>query len=175
MPRAASFAIWPEGVFKVRNFIIKAFTKGLEYGAILMMAGITLLLLVNVFLRYLFSRPISWAEEISVLLFVWVVLLGAGLVQKKDEHVAISYVFDLFPTKWKSRTLVFGNLCICAVLIVHLLSGINLLKLQLKASMISVNMSSGFFALAILVGMAAMLLFTIGSAMKGFKNRNSSQ
>ena len=159
----------------MRDFIIKPLTKGLEYGSILMMGGITFLLLVNVFLRYLFSRPISWAEEISVLLFVWVVLLGAGLVQKKDEHVAISYVFDLFPVKWKAVTLVFGNLCISAVLVVHLLSGINLLKLQLKGSMISVNMSSGFFASAILVGMAAMLLFTIGLVRKGFKNRNSNQ
>jgi hypothetical protein len=34
-------------------------------------------------------------------------------------------------------------------------------------------MSSGFFALAVLVGIAAMLLFTIDSTMKGFKNRNS--
>lgn len=157
----------------MRNFIIKALTKGLECGTILSMAGITILLLVNVFLRYLFSRPFSWAEEISVLLIVWVVLLGAGLVQKKDEHVAISYIFDLFPVKWKTMTLIFGNLCICAVLVVHLLSAINLLKLQMKGSMISVNMSSGFFALAVLVGIAAMLLFTIDSTMKGFKNRNS--
>jgi TRAP-type C4-dicarboxylate transport system permease small subunit len=137
------------------------------------MAGITILLLVNVFLRYLFSRPFSWAEEISVLLIVWVVLLGAGLVQKKGEHVAISYVFDLFPTKWKTSALFFGNLCICAVLVVHLLSGINLLKLQMTTSMISVNLSSGFFAFAVLVGIVAMLLFTIDSIMKGFKNRNS--
>ena len=157
----------------MRKFIIKAFTKGLEYGTILSMAGITILLLVNVFLRYLFSRPFPWAEEISVLLIVWVVLLGAGLVQKKDEHVAISYVFDLFPAKWKTMTLIFGNLCVCAVLVVHLLSSINLLKLQMKGSMISVNMSSGFFALAVLVGIAAMLLFTIDSTVKGFKNRNS--
>jgi TRAP-type transport system small permease protein len=157
----------------VRNAIIKALTKGLEYGTILSMAGITILLLVNVFLRYLFSRPFPWAEEISVLLIVWVVLLGAGLVQKKGEHVAVTYLFDLFPIKWKTMTLIFGNLCICAVLVVHLLSAINLLKLQMKGTMISVNMSSGFFALAVLVGIAAMLLFTIDSTMKGFKNRNS--
>jgi TRAP-type C4-dicarboxylate transport system permease small subunit len=81
----------------VRNAIIKALTKGVEYGTILSMAGMTILLLVNVFLRYLFSRPFPWAEEISVLLIVWVVFLGAGLVQKKDEHVAVTYLFDLFP------------------------------------------------------------------------------
>jgi TRAP-type C4-dicarboxylate transport system permease small subunit len=137
------------------------------------MAGITIILSVNVILRYLFSRPFHWAEEISVLLIVWAVFLGAGLVQKKDEHVAITYLFDLFPSKLKNITLIFGNLCMCTVLVVHLLSGINLLKLQMKASMISVNMSSAFFALAVLVGIAAMLLFTIDSAMKGFKKRNS--
>lgn len=153
----------------MRNFIIKTVTKGLEYGTILSMAGITIILSVNVFLRYLFSRPFSWAEEISVLLIVWVVLLGAGLVQKKDEHVAITYVFDLFPVKWKTITLIFVNLCICLVLAVHLLSGINLLKLQLKASMISVNLSSAFFALAVLVGMAGMLLFTADLIVRGLK------
>ena len=153
----------------MKNLIIRVVTKGLEYGTILSMAGITIILSLNVILRYLFSRPFHWAEEISVLLIVWVVLLGAGLVQQKDGHVAISYLFDLFPVKWKIMTLIFGNLCICAVLAVHLLSAINLLKLQMTASMISVNMSSGFFALAVLVGIAAMLLFTVDSTMKGFK------
>ncbi len=155
------------------NFTIRLVTKGLEYITILSMACITILLLVNVFLRYLFGHPFPWAEEISVLLIVWVVFLGAGLVQKKDGHVAISYIFDLFPAQWKTMVLIFGNLCICGVLVVHLLSSINLLKLQMKGTMISVNISSAFFALAVLVGIAAMLLFTIDFTMKGFKNRNS--
>ena len=160
-------------MFKVRDFIIRVVTQGLEYITILSMAGITILLLINVFLRYLFSRPFPWAEEISVLLIVWVVFLGAGLVQKKDGHVAISYVFDLFSAKWKTIALILGNLSICAVLVIHLLSGINLLKLQMKGTMISVNISSAFFALAVLVGIAAMLLFAIDLTVKGFKNRNS--
>ncbi len=137
------------------------------------MACITILLLVNVFLRYLFGHPFPWAEEISVLLIVWVVFLGAGLVQKNDGHVAISYIFDLFPVKWKTMALIFGDLCICGVLVVHLLSSINLLKLQMKGTMISVNISSAFFAMAVLVGIAATLLFSIVLTMQGFKNRNS--
>ena len=157
----------------MKDFIIRVVTKSLEYVTILSMAGITILLLINVFLRYLFSRPFPWAEEISVLLIVWVVFLGAGLVQKKDGHVAISYVFDLFSAKWKTIALILGNLSICAVLVIHLLSGINLLKLQMKGTMISVNISSAFFALAVLVGIAAMLLFSINLTMKGFRNRNS--
>ena len=157
----------------MRDFIIRVVTKGLEYITILSMACITILLLVNVFLRYLFGHPFPWAEEISVLLIVWVVFLGAGLVQKKDGHVAISYLFDLFSVKWKTMALIFGNLCICGVLVVHLLSSINLLKLQMKGTMISVNISSAFFALGVLVGIAAMLLFAIDLTMKGFKNRNS--
>ena len=152
---------------------MRVVTKGLEYVTILSMAGITILLLINVFLRYLFSRPFPWAEEISVLLIVWVVFLGAGLVQKKDGHVAIGYVFDLFPAKWKTVALIFGNLCLCAVLAVHLLSSIDLFKLQMKGTMISVNISSAFFALAVLVGIAAMLLFAIDLTIMGFKKSNS--
>jgi len=148
-------------------------TKGLEYGTILSMAGITIILSVNVFLRYLFSRPFPWAEEISVLLVVWAVFLGAGLVQKKDEHVAITYLYDLLSPKWKTLVLIFGNLCICAVLVVHLFSGVNLLRLQMKVTMISVNLSSSVFAWAVLVGIAAMLLFTIDSITKSFNKKNT--
>jgi TRAP-type C4-dicarboxylate transport system permease small subunit len=163
--------ICPKGVFQVRNFVIKTVTKGLEYGTILSIAGITLILSVNVILRYFFSRPFPWAEEVSVLLIVWAVFLGAALVQKNDEHVAITYLFDRFPDKWKNVTLAFGNLCIVGVLVVHFLSGINLLKLQMGVTMTSVDVSMAFFAMAVLVGMGAMLLFTVNSLIKNFGNK----
>ena len=136
------------------------------------MAGITMILSVNVILRYFFGRPFSWAEEVSVLLLVWAVLLGAALVQKRDEHVAITYLFDRFPVKWKNIILIFGNLCIGAILVVHFFSGINLLKLQMGVTMTSVNVSMAFFAMAVLVGIAAMLVFTVYSLFKKFRTRS---
>jgi TRAP-type C4-dicarboxylate transport system permease small subunit len=149
-------------------------SKLFEYSIFLAVAGIVIILSVNVFLRYVVHHPFAWAEEISVLFTVWVVLLGAVLVQKRDEHVAITYLFDSFPAKAKRVFMTIINLFICLVLIVHILSGWNLFKLQMKTSMLGVNLPMGLFALAVLTGMAGMVFFTVDSIIQNFKNRSSS-
>lgn len=155
----------------MKDILIKFISKLFEYSVFVSMAGIVIILSANVFLRYVVHRPFAWAEEITVLFNVWVVLLGAGLVQKREEHVAITYVFDLFPARRKNITMIFINVCICLVLIVHLFSGWNLLKLQMKSSMLALDWPMGLFALGVFVGMAGMLLFTADSIMKGLKDR----
>jgi TRAP-type C4-dicarboxylate transport system permease small subunit len=159
----------------MKDILIKFISKLFEYSVFVSMAGIVIILSANVFLRYVVHRPFAWAEEITVLFNVWVVLLGAGLVQKREEHVAITYVFDLFPARGKNITMIFINVCICLVLIVHLFSGWNLLKLQMKSSMLALDWPMGLFALGVFVGMAGMLLFTADSIMKGLKDRGISK
>lgn len=43
----------------------------------------------QVILRYLFGSPVSWAEELAVLLFAWITFAGAAHVQASDSHLAI--------------------------------------------------------------------------------------
>ncbi len=117
-----------------------------------------------------FTEPeVGVAEEISVLMVVWLIFAGAGLVQKKNDHVAITYVFDLFSAKWRRVTLLFGNVCILAVLVIHLVSGFHLIKLQMKSLMISVDIPMGLFAIAVLLGMATMFVYTIDLILKQMK------
>lgn len=53
------------------------------------------LVIVNVFLRYLFSYSIFWAEEVSTICFVWAVFVGAAAVYKNRMDIGI----DLLITK----------------------------------------------------------------------------
>lgn len=158
----------------MRAIFIKSITLLLEYAVFLALFGIVIILSINVFLRYIVHRPFSWAEELSILFLVWIVLLGAGLVQKKDEHVAITYLFDVFSPKVKKIFLFFANLCITLVLIIHLISGWNLVKLQMKSSMLGMNLPMGLFALGVLVGVVGMLIYTVHSTVESLtKNRLS--
>ena len=47
------------------------------------------LLFVNVVLRYWFLAPISWAEELSLYLVVWMVFVGASIATRTRGHIAI--------------------------------------------------------------------------------------
>jgi C4-dicarboxylate transporter DctQ subunit len=51
------------------------------------------LLFVNVVLRYWFLAPISWAEELTLYIMVWIVFVGSSVAIRTRGHIAI----DLLP------------------------------------------------------------------------------
>jgi C4-dicarboxylate transporter DctQ subunit len=53
----------------------------------------SLLLFVNVVLRYVFLAPISWAEELTLYLMAWIVFVGSSVAIRTRGHIAI----DLLP------------------------------------------------------------------------------
>ena len=52
----------------------------------------SLLLFVNVVLRYVFLAPIYWAEEFVRYLMVWMIFIGASQVTLWGGHVAVDIV-----------------------------------------------------------------------------------
>jgi len=52
----------------------------------------SLLLFVNVVMRYVFKLPIYWAEEFVRYLMVWIIFVGASQVTLKGGHVAVDIV-----------------------------------------------------------------------------------
>jgi C4-dicarboxylate transporter DctQ subunit len=57
------------------------------------MAFASLLLFVNVVLRYWFLAPISWAEELTLYMMAWIVFVGSSVAIRTRGHIAI----DLLP------------------------------------------------------------------------------
>ena len=53
------------------------------------MAAMSLVMLAQVLMRYAFGAPIVWAEEFAVLVFAWLIFLGAAYVQRTDSHLAV--------------------------------------------------------------------------------------
>ncbi|HSF05435.1 MAG TPA: TRAP transporter small permease [Methylomirabilota bacterium] len=51
----------------------------------------------NVVGRYVFLKPIIWAEEILVFIMVWCVMLGATLVTWENQHLRMDAVYHLTP------------------------------------------------------------------------------
>ena len=48
--------------------------------------------LLQIVFRYLLNLPIGWTNEISVVLWIWLVLWGAAFVVREEEEIR----FDLF-------------------------------------------------------------------------------
>lgn len=62
--------------------------------------GLTfLVLLLQVFSRYLFSWPLAWTEELARYLFVWSVFIGASQAMRHGEHIAVGMVVERLPRR----------------------------------------------------------------------------
>ena len=68
------------------------------------LAAIPLLILLVVFnvavvMRYFVDRPLQSTEEISGLLMIWIVMLGAVAAEQDDQHLHIPLLLDMLPAK----------------------------------------------------------------------------
>ena len=54
--------------------------------------GLVASLLISVFFRYVIGQALSWPEEISLILFTWLVLLAGSLGVHEGFHVRLTIV-----------------------------------------------------------------------------------
>ena len=67
----------------------RTFDRALEVLLAIIVALTSLAILLQVFRRYVLDAPLSWPEEFAVLMFGWMILLGAAVVQRRDGHISI--------------------------------------------------------------------------------------
>lgn len=53
----------------------------------------------QVVLRYGLNRPLTWADEFAVLVFAWMVFVGAAVVQRTDSHLSMDTLVRLLPAR----------------------------------------------------------------------------
>ena len=56
---------------------------------------------VNVVTRYVIIYPLAFTEEVTVSLFVWLVLLGASIGFRRNAHLAMVFFYNLLPLSLK--------------------------------------------------------------------------
>ncbi|MGQ7248995.1 TRAP transporter small permease [Halomonas sp. V046] len=87
----------------------------------LLVLGVVFCVTANVFGRFVLNTSYAWAEEMSRVLFIWLVLLGAGLGSLEREHVAVTYFKDLAPSGLRKAlsllaiTIIYV-VCVCILL-----------------------------------------------------------
>ena len=59
---------------------------------ILLLAVMSLVVIVQVFSRYLLHYSFVWAEELVRYLMIWMVMIGAALVQATNDHIRIDFI-----------------------------------------------------------------------------------
>jgi TRAP-type transport system small permease protein len=84
------------------------------------LAVMVVLVFSNVVLRYAFNSGITWSEEMSRYLFIWLTFLGAIGAFKNKEHLGVDMLLKRLPNKMKKVFLAISDLMILFVLLLVL-------------------------------------------------------
>jgi TRAP-type C4-dicarboxylate transport system permease small subunit len=57
----------------------------------------TVLVVINVFMRYFLKTGLYWSEEVATASFVWAVFIGAVAGYKKGKHIGVDILVNLLP------------------------------------------------------------------------------
>lgn len=63
------------------------------YAAGFFLAVLVILLTVQILLRFIFGRTLSWSEEVSRFAFVWAVYFGFVLAARENKHIRVTAQF----------------------------------------------------------------------------------
>lgn len=64
-----------------------------------LLAAMSVIIFVNVAMRYLTSNSLEWAEEVARHMMIWLTFLGAGPVLRYGGHIAVENLQDALPPK----------------------------------------------------------------------------
>ncbi len=116
----------------------------------------------QVVLRYGFGRPLTWAEEVSRYLFVWVVFVGAGVAARYRGHIALDFLVNRFPPRPRHAVaMVMSVLSLAMLLLVFVWYGWTLTLVSMRQESPATGVPVGYATLAIPVGGLLTALNTV--------------
>ncbi|MGO4380608.1 TRAP transporter small permease [Pseudoduganella sp. RAF53_2] len=88
-----------------------------------LMGGATLIIFLSVVHRYgtglpipgvqdwLLSLHFEWAQELAIIMFVWMAKFGAAYGVRKGVHVGVDVLVSRLPAEWRKNTTIIALLC----------------------------------------------------------------
>jgi len=97
-----------------------AVAKGAEWLCSALFAAVFLVFVYKIVMRYAAHDAVAWADEVSVVLFIWIVFLANGLVVEDRRQIAFDLLYRHVPAKAQrvlgiARSLLIGGIFLAAL------------------------------------------------------------
>ena len=145
--------------------LLALLVDGIEAVARVAVLGLTLLVLVvmlgQVFFRYVLNSSLQWSEELAVWGMVWMVFVGSVLLVRRWEHIAITILVRNVPLVVRPFLIVFNKLAALVFLVIVGYYGIEVFGGSFHAKSPSIGLSTRWIKLAIPTGAVAMAVVAV--------------
>ena len=147
---------------------INLYFEKYEYAMAMATMGITTLVTVaQVITRYGFNHPLTWPEEFSTLLMVWMTFAGAGYLLKKRMHIEIDFFTNVLPRKLQKVIDLFNYFLMFCFCLVAAWGAYKLQAFQAHHYTVALRIPKNYFSLPVLIAGVSMCLFLVFAFVKG--------
>lgn len=97
----------------------------------------TLLIFIQVIMRYVFSNSLSWSEELARYVFIWLIYLGISYGAKVRKHIKIDAALRMFPQQVRPYVTIIGDIFFLLFAIYITITGFKYVGMQAAYNKVS--------------------------------------
>lgn len=144
---------------------MKALMKGIDIlnkivGIVvgLMLGAMSIIIVVQVFCRFVIDYPLTWSEEAARYLMVYTVFIGAPLALRKHKMIAIEIIAESVKPKIRKILRIIVSLVSIVFFIILLVKGVEMLDIVSRQTSAGLGISMDIPYMAIPIGAALMII-----------------
>jgi len=147
----------------------------LEHLCFLLVIVLSAVVFFQVFNRFILKAPWAWSEELAMLLFQWVVFLGAAVGVKRMSHFGIDLVVEKLSEKTRYGLDLIVSFAIGAIALTLIIEGFKLLKLTQHQVYTTMPFSHAWATAAMPVSGCVMILYLIQHEVNIWKKKRGGE
>ena len=134
---------------------------------------ITIVMFIQVVMRYIFKDALSWSDELCRYSFVWMTFFGIGYATKKGSHLKVDVIEQLVPALKKPLNAI-SDLALFVFCVYLMKPGYEMMSSIAKAEQLSVALEIPMWIvyLSFFIGMILTMLHLIAKYIGMFIHRN---
>ncbi len=132
---------------------------------------VAVLIFVSAIARTL-KQPLNWGTDISLLLFAWIIFLGADVALRHGEFVNVDIIIKRFPQRVERFFLIFWNIVIIGFLFILIWFGIPLVIESANRIFNTLGISYSWAIVSVPIGAFLMIITTCIKIYHIIKQKN---
>jgi len=141
-----------------------------EQFAIIALVAMTLLVLIQIFLRNVLNIGLTWGGELTAYFHIWMIFLGAALVLKEKGHVRLDLLIEKAPRFIRRIVDLFNLLVMIAFMGLFIYCCAEIIQRLPNVTTPALKMPYWLFFLPAFLGFLFMLVMTVRDLFVHLRN-----
>lgn len=143
-----------------------------EFFIIPLMFIMSIIIFVQVVMRYAFGSSLTWSEELARYLFIWLVYFAVSYTAHKEKHIRIDAAINLYPKKLRPYIEILSEIIVLCFAVFIAVTGVTVFQKIAWSGQVSpaIGLPMQFVYAAPLVGFVLTAIRQVECIVKRIRN-----